>query len=343
MNESYLEGSRKRIVMYLVTGGSGYLGSHLAGELIARGNKVRVFDVFKSPYVPAKARFLKGDMTNPKHVAKAMKNVDVVFHLAFIQSLSRRPLRDKYLINIGGTKNILKAALAQKVKRLVLASTIEIYGTCPPFGCTEDAPTDNPVGWYGRHKLECEKLCRRHMKKGLKATMLRMPAICGPRHYNHGPTLDLMDRIIENRPVPLPGNGDIPGNMTHYEDVVGAFILAAEKNEAVGEAFNICAEQPATHREIIQAMKDAAGSRSPLIPVPEALARVGLGLAVFFGLSDIPDHQVGYAFHPNHYSAEKAKRLLGHIPRYTVQDAARQQIIGYMENREYVRQRNKSY
>lgn len=329
--------------MKLVTGGSGYLGAHLAQALIDEGHKVRVFDVFQSPFVPEKAKFIQGDMTDINDVRRAMKNVDTVFHLAFIQSLSKRPLREKYLININGTENFLKVAAEQNVERFVFASTIEIYSTHPPFPCTEDAPKNSPVGWYGRHKWECEKLCMKYHKKGLKAAMMRMPAICGPGHYNHGPMMDLMDRIIENKPVPLPGDGKIPGNMTHYQDVIRGFILASEKKAAIGEAFNLSSEHPATHLEIMQAMKDAVGSKSILFPVPLTIATLGMGLAVFFGITNIPDHQVGYAFHPNHYSCEKAMKLIGYRPRYSVTDSAREQILGYMQNREYVRQRNRTY
>lgn len=329
--------------MILVTGGSGYLGSHLARTLIDKGEKVRVFDVFKSPYVPEKASFLEGDMRDTKAVKKALKGVDTVMHLAFIQSLSKRPLREKWEINIGGAENFFKQALENKVKRFVNTSTIEIYGTHPPFPCTEEAPKDSPVGWYGRHKWEVERLSWKYLKKGLPVTHLRMPAICGPGHYNHGPMLDLMDRIIEHKPVPLPGDGNIPANMTQYEDVINAYMLAAKKDEAVGEAFNISSREPATHREIMQAMKDACNSRSMLIPVPKPLSLLTVSAAMFFGITDIPDHQVGYAFHPNHYSCEKAIRLIGYDPQNSVADSARQQILGYIKNKEYVRNRNKDY
>jgi nucleoside-diphosphate-sugar epimerase len=329
--------------MKLVTGGAGYLGGQLARELLERGHEVRVFDVAHSPSVPEQAEFLQGDMRRYKDVSKALEDVDAVFHLAFVQSLSKRPLREKYEVNIAGTRNFLRAAAEEEVESFVFASTIEIYGAKPPFPCEEDAPTDNPIGWYGRHKLECERLAAGFAEKGLNAVSLRMPAVCGPGSYNHGPMLDMMDRIMANQPIAAVGDGSIPANMTHYKDAVDALILAAQTPGAAGEAFNIASDGPAAQIDILNAMKDAVGSRSPVIFVPASLAAALLGALVFFGALDIPDHQIGHGLHPSNYSIGKAKNILGYNPQFTTLDSAREQILGYRENREYVRQRNKNY
>ncbi|MEW5947446.1 MAG: NAD(P)-dependent oxidoreductase [bacterium] len=329
--------------MYLVTGGGGYLGSHLAKTLIERGERVRIFDVYRGPNVPAKAKFVKGDMLNPGDVARAMEGVEVVMHLAFIQSLSKRPLREKYLVNVRGTENFLKEALRRKVRRFVHTSTIEVYGTRPPFPCYEDAPKDNPTGWYGRHKWECERLCMKYRRRGLAVTMLRMPAICGPGHYNHGPFMDLMDRIIEHKPIAVAGNGRTYGNMTHYRDVIAGYLLASESEAAVGEAFNIASREPATHLEILSAMIDQVGSRSFVFHVPRRAAKTMIYVTNFLGMTSVPDHQIDYAFYHNHYAIDKARELLGFEPEHTVLDSAREQIESYRANREAVRARNRSY
>jgi nucleoside-diphosphate-sugar epimerase len=329
--------------MILITGGAGYMGCHLARTLLDKGRKVRILDVFHSPHMPGRAQFIEGDIRDAKTVDKAAKGADVILHLAFIQSLSRRPLREKWEINVGGADNVFRAAVQNKVKRLVNASTIELYGACPPTPCTEQAPKDNPVGWYGRHKLDVERLLRKYQAKGLAATNLRMPGICGPGSYNHGPLLDILDRIIAHKPVPLPGDGDIPASLAHYLDVAQAFVLAAESDNAVGESFNIACRAPATHREILQAMKQAVHSRSLLIAVPRALSMLTVSLAVFLSYSDVPDHQVDYAFNPVHISCDKAAHLLGYNPQHSTTDAARDQILGYVEHRAFVRERNSNY
>jgi UDP-glucose 4-epimerase len=238
--------------MKLVTGGAGYLGSHLAKELIKRGEKVRIFDIQETKYIPKDAEFLKGDMRDIKDVNKAMEDVDTVFHLAFVQSLSKLKENVRYDININGTENFLKVALKNNVKRFVHTSTIEVYGTNPPYPCYEDAPTDSPVGWYGRHKLICENLCQKYFKKGLKVTMLRMPTICGPGWYNHRGLLQLMDIILDGKPVAVIGDGKTEGDFVYYKDVLDGYLLAGEKEKAIGEAFNISARETSTHYELIK-------------------------------------------------------------------------------------------
>ncbi|MBI2071074.1 MAG: NAD(P)-dependent oxidoreductase [Elusimicrobia bacterium] len=327
----------------LVTGGAGYLGSHLAKKLLKQGERVRVLDIARTKYLPPEVEFVEGDIRDRRVVAKAMEDADVVFHLAFIQSFSRRPEREKWEIDIGGTRHMLEAALEVGVRRFVHTSTIEIYGTRPPFPCTEDAPTDDPVGWYGRHKLETEWLCGLFMKQGLAVTMLRLPTICGPGHYNHGPMLDLMDRILAGKPVAVAGDGKIYGSFVGYEDALDAYCLAAAKGEAVGEAFNVAAAEPATHREVLQAMIEAVGSRSTIVGIPRFLVGPALRVLRAAGLWSLPDYQTGYILNHNCYAIDKAKRLLGFSPKWSTAQAAAELIKSYAVDRHYVRQRNRNY
>ncbi|MBI4612577.1 MAG: NAD-dependent epimerase/dehydratase family protein [Planctomycetes bacterium] len=146
--------------MNLVTGGGGYLGSHLSRALLARGERVRVLDVQRTSLCPEEVEFVRGDVRDAGTVQGALRGVRRVFHIAFVQSLSRRPERERRAVNLGGMANLLAASETAGVERFVFASTIEIYGTRPPDPCPEDAPTDRPVGWYGRHKLQCERMLR---------------------------------------------------------------------------------------------------------------------------------------------------------------------------------------
>lgn len=330
--------------MMLVTGGAGYVGGHLARALAERGEKVRILDVQKTKYVPEGAEFVKGDMRSKETVRKCLKEVDTVFHVAFVQSLSKLPEAERWDININGSENVFRESVAAGVRRFVHTSTIEIYGTNPPFPCPEDAPTDRPVGWYGRHKLEAEKiLWRYHRDHGLPATAVRMPTICGPGYYNHRPTLDLLDRILDHKIVPMAGKGDIPGDFVYFEDVLRGHLLCAEKEKAVGEAFNISTDRSSTHLEIVQALIRAANSRSRIVHVPRSFAVPMLDITRLLGLHDLPRYQYDYLFHPNVYSVEKAKRLLGYRPTKSAAEAAVELMKGYMKDREFVRKRASSY
>lgn len=330
--------------MMLVTGGAGYLGGHLAQALLERGEPVRILDVQRTKYVPDGAEFVKGDMRSRAMLRKCLAGVDTVFHLAFVQSLSKLPEAERWDININGSENVFRESVAAKVRRFVHTSTIEIYGTRPPFPCPEDAPTNHPVGWYGRHKLEAEKiLWRYHRDHGLPAAAVRMPTICGPGYYNHRPTLDLMERILDHKFIPVVGRGDIRGDFVYFKDVLRGYLLCAGKEAAVGEAFNISTDRSSTHLEIVQALIRAAGSRSRVVHVPPWLARPMMDVTRRLGLHDLPPYQDDYLFHPNSYSVEKAKRLLGYRPTKSAAEAAVALMEGYMKDREFVRKRSRNY
>ena len=330
--------------MMLVTGGAGYLGSHLAQELLRRGDKVRIFDIQSTKYVPEEAEFIQGDMRDLEAVRRAVEGVDTVFHLAFVQSLSKLPERERWDININGTENFLKVSVEKSVRRFVHTSTIEIYGTHPPYPCPEDSPTDNPVGWYGRHKLEAEKiLWRYYREQGLDATAVRMPTVCGPGFYNHRPLLMLMDRIIDGKAVAVIGDGKTKGDFVYYQDVIQGYLLAAEKKEAVGEAFNLSCDGSSTHLEIIQALRQAVGSHSMIVKIPKSLLRSLLYFLIAIRLTDLPRYQVDYLLYHQDYSVEKAKRLLGYKPTKTATEAVTELIKGYVQDREFVKQRSRNY
>jgi UDP-glucose 4-epimerase len=330
--------------MMLVTGGTGYLGSHLARELLEKGEPVRILDVHKTKYLPEGAEFIQGDMRDKEVARKAVKDVEKVFHLAFVQSLSKLPESECWDINFNGTENLLKASLDAGVDRFIYTSTIEIYGTKPPFPCPEDAPKDEPVGWYGRHKLEVENLVWKYYKeKGLKATAVRMPTICGPGYYNHRPLLQLMDRVLDNKILAVVGKGDTYGDLVYYKDVLQGYLLAGEKKEAIGEPFNISCDVRSTQLEMVQAMIDEVGSKSRVLHLQKFAVRGVLRFAYAFRLTDLPKYQFEYLFHHNSYSVDKAKKLLGYAPTKSAAESARELIKGYVQDREFVKHRSENY
>lgn len=330
----------------LITGGSGYLGSHLAKELIQRQayKRVRVFDWQHRKYVPDDAEFIQGDIRDAAAVNRAVDGVDTVFHLAFTQSYSRLSKKEKWDVDIGGSTNVFEACLKANVRKLVHTSTIEIYGTKPPFPCPEDAPTDKPVGIYASHKLEVEKiLWKYHEERGLKATAVRMPTICGPGYYNHRPLLTMMDRILDNKAVSVVGDGSILGDFVYYKDVLDGFIKCAERDEAIGQAFNISCKAPSSHLEVMEATIAAVNSRSKIVKLPRAFIKFAIYPGILFGLINLPFDEVGYLFNPNAFSVEKARKLLGYNPTKTAAEAAVELIKGYQADRDYIKQRSQNF
>ncbi|MBU1671193.1 MAG: NAD(P)-dependent oxidoreductase [Actinobacteria bacterium] len=330
--------------MDLVTGGAGFTGSFLAKRLLEMGREVRVFDVAPTGILPAGAEFVCGDMRDAELVGKAVKGVDTVYHLAFVQAFSKRPESEKWQVNFGGTENFLAASVAEGVKRFVHTSTIELYSPFPPFRCPEDAPTDRPFGWYGRHKKAAEELCwRYHFQHGLPLTMMRLPTICGRGYYVRIDLLRAFDWLLANRPVLWIGGPQYRGDFVWVQDVVDAFLLCGEKEEAVGEVFNISCREPSTSLEIIQALMDAAGNTHRIRLVPPWLCWPFINLAVRLNVIDMPAEQLMYLQGDYSFSIEKSRRLLGYNPRMSSSEAMVELLKGYIEDRDRVKKIAKSY
>jgi len=330
--------------MDLVTGGAGFVGSALARRLLELGRKVRIFDINRSHYVPEGAEFMQGDMRDYERVREAVKGVEVVYHLAFVQAFSKRPENEKWEMNYGGTENFLKASCEEGVERFVHTSTIEVYNAFPPFPCTEEWRTDEPFGWYGRHKKACEELCwRYHFKHNLPLTMLRLPTICGKGYYVRIDLLRAFDWILANRPILWIGGKQYKGDFIWIEDCIDGYLLLGKKKEAIGEVFNISCSEPNTSLEIIEALLQTAGNTHKIRFVPPQIAWPIIKFATRVNILDMPVEQLRYLMADYSYSIDKAKKLLGYNPKMNARQAAVELLKGYMEDREFVKKKAKNY
>lgn len=330
--------------MDLVTGGAGFAGSYLARRLLEGGREVRVFDVEKTDCVPDGVDFLRGDMRDAKSVREAVRGVDVIYHLAFVQAFSKRPEREKWEINYGGTRNFLDAALDEGVERFVHTSTVEVYSPFPPCPITEDCPTDRPFGWYGRHKKACEDLCwYYHRELGLPLTMIRLPTICGRGYYVRVDLLRVFDWILANRPIAWIGGKQYKGDFIWIEDCVRGFILCGEKEAALGRVFNISCRESRTSLEIIETLLDAAGNTRKVHLIPPRVAWPPLKLITRLGVLDMPAEQLQFLMTDYSFSIRKAEDMLGYDPVMDAAEAAAELIKGYMEDRERAKRKALNY
>lgn len=233
----------------VVTGGAGFIGSHLADELIARGYGVRVVDNLvagKREYIPADASFFETDIRDREALAPVLAGSRCVFHLAALPRVEyaiQHPI-ETHDVNVTGTLTVLDAAREAGVGRVVLASSAAIYGD------SEEVPFDEevrpvPVSPYGVHKYIGEHYLALFSRLyGLGTVSLRFFNVYGPRFDPEGPYALVVGKFLklrkEGKPLTIVGDGTHTRDYVHVRDIVRALIAAAEsENVGKGEVINI--------------------------------------------------------------------------------------------------------
>ena len=295
----------------LVTGGCGFIGSHIVDKLIALGNEVVVIDnrsaesndkFFENP----KARYFPFSITEYNHILHLFKGVDYVFHLAAesrIQPTLERP-QDACMVNFIGTCNVLQAARVHKVKRVLYSSTSSGYGLKNEIPLQEDMERDclNP---YAVTKVAAEDLVKMYYTLwGLETVTFRYFNIYGDREPTKGayaPVVGLfLIQLKHKKPLTVVGDGGQRRDFTNVQDVVQANMLAmdSDKKEILGEIFNI---GTGTNHSVLELAKMISDN---YIFVPERLGEARNTLA------DIT----------------KAKLLLGYKPTIQISEWIKQKI-----------------
>lgn len=241
---------------YLVTGGAGFIGSHLAQALLERGASVRVFDNLSAgresnlAVLQGQAEIIRADVRDLAAVQAAIRGVEVVFHEAAIASVPQSvadPL-GSLEVNVTGTQHVLLAARDAGVRRVVFASSSAIYGDSPVLP-KEESMAPCPLSPYALHKLTGEHLCRLFTQLyGLETVALRYFNIFGPRQDPASEYAAVIPRfltaLLEGRRPTVFGDGEQTRDFTSITNVVQANLLAAESPAAVGQAINIgCGER----------------------------------------------------------------------------------------------------
>lgn len=239
------------MALYLVTGGAGFIGSHLVEKLLNEGEKVRVIDNLDTGRRDniagffKKVDFWKGDIRDGKVVKKAMKGVDYVFHIAAQRSVPRSiddPLSNNE-VNVQGTLNILWWAKEAGARRVVFASSSSVYGDNTNMPLKESyAPS--PISPYAISKMVGEHYCEAFYKLyGLETVSLRYFNVYGPRQDPHSQYANVIPLFIkaglEGRQVEVHWDGLQSRDFTYIEDTTNATLLAATKPGVAGRVFNV--------------------------------------------------------------------------------------------------------
>jgi len=195
-----------------------------------------------------------GNVVEPDDVEQAVSGCEIVFHCAYGNRGSNESRR---LVNVTGTKNVLEAALRSGVRRVVHLSTVMVYGFTPEGDLDEKAPRQYSGGSYADSKLEAEKLALAYVaRSGLPVTVLQPTTVYGP--WASEWTVNVLDKLKTGRVILING-GDGLCNAVYVDDVISAILLAAVKEEAVGEVFLISAERPVTWRDFYGRFEEMLG------------------------------------------------------------------------------------
>lgn len=235
----------------LITGGAGFIGSHLVDDFMGRGERVRVFDNLSTGAVSnlegwlenSDFEFVEGDLLNPDSVEKALDGCSAVYHLAANPEVrgSKAHPHDHFRQNIEATFNLLEAARVEgNVEKVVFTSTSTVYGDATVLPTPEDYMPLRPISHYGASKLASEVLINSYASMyDIQSIIYRMANIVGPRS-NHGVTYDFVEKLKKNpRELEVLGDGSQSKSYLHVEDCVEGIILGAEKSDERVEILNI--------------------------------------------------------------------------------------------------------
>lgn len=267
---------------YLVTGGAGFIGSHIVEELVRRGEKVKVLDNFITGKRENIAAFLdmieliEGDIRDFKTCRQALDGVDYVLHQAALPSVPRS-IEDPLLtneINVKGTLNLLLTAHEAKVKRFVFASSSSVYGDDPQLPKKEGSE-GMPLSPYAASKFVGEKYCQVFSEiYGLETISLRYFNIFGPRQdpfSQYAAAIPLfITKILTNESPEIFGDGEQSRDFTYVANVVEANLRAVEAPpQAVGGVFNIACGERTTVNALAKEINKLVGiSRGPIYAEP---------------------------------------------------------------------------
>lgn len=254
----------------LVTGGAGFIGSHLAAALVD-DNDVRIFDSLTSgarTNIPAGATLIEGDIRNSESLARAIEGVDLIFHKAALVSVQRSiemPLTS-HDVNVTATLELLEAARNENA-RVVLASSAAIYGQPTQLPIEEEDPK-TPTSPYGLEKLTIDHYARQyHDLYGLDTVVLRYFNAYGPRQtasdYS-GVISIFLQQARNDEPLTIHGDGKQTRDFVFVDDIVHANLLAAE-TDTTGDAYNIGTGHSVTIRELAETVIEITDSSSEIV------------------------------------------------------------------------------
>lgn len=312
----------------LVTGGAGFIGSHIVDKLISDGWNVRIIDNFHSGRIEniehhkgnLKVEILKGDLKRIKDVENAVKGVDVIFHYAANPEVRVSTTNPEihFYENVVATFNLLEAMRTNDVKEMVFASSSSVYGEPEKIPVSEDDPI-NPTSVYGASKVACENFIHAYSNLyGLKAIVLRYANVVGPR-LRHGVVYDFIKKLLKNpQRLVILGDGLQIRSYIYITNAIEATMIAYKNTKRRFDIYNIASEDYITVQKIADIVISSLGLKKVEYEYKSVLHGIGW-------LGDVKKIVL---------SIEKIKKL-GFKPTFKSEEAVRKTTLPILKTLKY--------
>ncbi len=317
-----------------ITGGSGFLGTELARALLHDGHTVTILDR-EAPDSSRRERvtFIHGDITDETLVHTALRDAELVYHIAALVPISSKRYKEFHSVNVEGTRNVLTAAHTAHARVVFASTSSPLFDKARTFPITEKTPR-TPGYAYGKSKYAAEMVCEEFRAHGLPIAIVRPRMILGPGRL--GLIEILSEWVRHNEPIPVLGDGT---NKLQFLDVADLtrflILLISAPPSAFNEDYNLGASRFGTLQEDLESLIRAAHSASYIVPIPRwyrpiaAIANaVGFTPLTFFHLNTID--------RTFYFDTAKAKRLLGWEPIYSNAESLIRSYEWYVHNSDHL-------
>jgi nucleoside-diphosphate-sugar epimerase len=322
----------------LITGGTGFIGSRLALRCLEQGDSVRVLGQVNTPAeVENKeviedqgAEVILASVVERERVFKALKDIDLAFHLAAAQHEANVPDQIFWDVNVTGTKNLLEACSENGVQRFVHGSTIGVYGASLEGNISEQSPL-KPDNIYGKTKLEGEKVVL-SFKDQLPLVIVRISETYGPGDRR----LLKLFKTIKKNVFFMIGKGENIHHLIYIDDLIEGMFLSANAEEAVGEIFVLSGKEPVTSNEMVRTIAAELGAnvprfRAPFVPFLAAAILMETILRPLGIQPPLHRRRMDFFKKSFVFSQDKSLKMLGFRPKFSFRQGVAETAQWYMQ------------
>ncbi len=317
----------------LVTGATGYTGSHLARELLSRGARVRALvrtPSRASELAEAGVELIEGDLKSTESLARAIEGTSIIFNVAALFREAKFPDSEYVAVNADAPRKIVELAADSRVRRVIHCSTIGVHGGVNGRPADEDAPFE-PGDIYQTTKLAGELAAREESERlGVPLAVVRPASIYGPGDRR---MLKLFAGVAHRR-FPMIGSGKVLFHPVYIDDLVDGMLLAATREEAIGRTYILGGNSSVSLNEMVRTIAELAGVPPPRvhIPVGPVLLTAALCEAVCVPLRIEPPlyrRRVAFFTKSRNFDISRARRELGYTPRFSWREGAERTFTWY--------------